>query len=152
MSIPGSKSNASRWWIFVDGSSWVHNKVDLEIISFSLASEALQLNDMIQEWKLKTELWYIFLFIVIISLKHVKVLHYKYYRNCFVVGPGRQCWHTLGEKALFRKLRTRLLEHTFFKSGHVNLLSIIDFLSHDMRWCPEAVIIGLRHGWIQLGF
>lgn len=102
-SIPGSKSNASRWWIFVDGSSWVHNKVDLEIISFSLASEALRLNDMIQEWKLKTELWYIFLFIVIISLKNVKVLHCKYYRNCFIMGPGRQFWHTLGKKHFLEK-------------------------------------------------
>lgn len=146
-----SKSNASRWWIFMDINSWVHNKVDLEIIGFSLTIEAIGLNDMIQGWIPKTELWYIFLFIVIISLKNIKVLHYKYYRDCFIMGPGRQFLHTLGEKALFRKMRIGLLKHTFFKPGHVNLLLIIDFFE---PW-HEVVSRGCHYWvktWIQLGF
>lgn len=98
MSLLESKSNASTWWLFMDRNSRVHNKVDLETIGFSLASEVLGLNDMIQRWIQKTERWYIFLFIVIISLKNVKILHYKYYRDCFIMSPGRQFLHTLGEK------------------------------------------------------
>lgn len=146
MNIIGSQSNASRWWIFADGNSRVHNKVDLEIISFSLASEALGLNDMILGRILKTKLWYIFLLIVIISHKNVKVLHYKYYRNCFIMGPGRQFWHTLGEKHFLENWELAYWNTPFFKSGHVNLLLIIGFLSRDMRSYPEAVIIGLRRG------
>lgn len=122
----------------VDGNVWLHNKVSLGIIGSSLENYALRLNVMIQGWSLKTELWYVFLFNVII---HIKKMLKSFMINIIVTSFRilEDNYDTLWEKKhFFRKSQTGLFKHSFLTSGHVSLMFIIDFLGHDKRWCLET--------------
>lgn len=122
----------------VDGNGWLHNKVSLGIIGSSLENYALRLNVMIQGWSLKTELWYVFLFNVII---HIKKMLKSFMINIIVTSFRilEDNYDTLWEKKhFFRKSQTGLFKHSFLTSGHVSLMFIIDFLGHDKRWCLET--------------